>query len=57
LDLLDKKSDRELLKSLLAEIAKTSNEVKCAQTDLNKAQNRLGFVILLTNILLERLGD
>lgn len=57
MDLLDKKSDRELLKSLLAEIAKTSNEVKCAQTDLNKAQNRLGFVILLTNILLERLGD
>lgn len=54
MDVLDKKSDLELLQSLLAELAKANNEIKCAQSDLNKAQNRMKFLLLLANILIER---
>lgn len=54
MDVLDKKSDLELLQSLLAEMAKANNEIKCAQNDLNKAQNRMKFLLLLANILIER---
>jgi hypothetical protein len=57
MDILDKKSDHELLQSLLAEMAKANNEIKCAQNDLNKAQNRMKFLLLLANILIERQGD
>lgn len=57
MDILDKKSDHELLQSLLAELAKANNEVKCAQNDLTKAQNRMKFLLLLANILIERQGD
>jgi hypothetical protein len=57
MDMLDKKSDRELLQSLLAEMAKANNEIKCAQADLNKAQNRMKFLLLLANILIERHED
>jgi hypothetical protein len=55
--MLDKKSDRELLQSLLAEMAKANNEIKCAQNDLNKAQNRMKFLLLLANILIDRQED
>jgi hypothetical protein len=54
--LLDQKTDQELLKSLLAEVAKTTAELKCAQQDLAKAQSRLGFVIMLTNTMINRKG-
>lgn len=57
MDILDKKSDLELLQSLLAEMAKANNEIRCAQADLNKAQNRIKFLILVANILIERQGD
>lgn len=54
MDILDKKSDQELLKSLLAEIAKATNEIRCSQGDLQKAQSRLSFVISVANTLIER---
>ncbi len=54
MDILNNKSDEDLLRSLLAEAAKAANELKCAQADLQKAQSRLGFTLLLTNILLDR---
>jgi len=54
MDILDRRSDDELYKSILAEVAKATNEVRCAQTDLDKAQNRLSFVVLLMNKLLQR---
>jgi hypothetical protein len=57
MDMLDKKSDLELLQSLLAEMAKANNEIKCAQTDLNKAQNRIKFLLLLANTLIYRQED
>jgi len=57
MDLLDNKTDQELQQSLLAEIAKAQNEVTCARKDLDKAQGRLKFCILVANTLIERQGD
>lgn len=57
MDVLDSKTDKELLLSLLAEIAKANNEVKCARGDLEKAQGRIRFLIAVTHILIDRQGD
>jgi hypothetical protein len=57
MDILDKKSDLELLQSLLAEMAKANNEIRCAQADLNKAQNRMKFLLLLANTMIDRQKD
>ena len=51
--LLDK-TDQELLESLLAEAAKATAEIKCAQGDLAKAQSRLSFVLAVANTLIQR---
>lgn len=50
-------NDDDLLKSALAETAKAQNEIKCAQSDLDKAQSRIKFLILLLNKMIERQGD
>jgi len=57
MDVLDKKTDNDLLRSLLAEVAKANNELNCASTDLKKARNRLSFLVVLTNKLIEREED
>lgn len=57
MDVIDTKTDEELLRSLLAEIAKANNEINCASNDLKKARNRLSFLIVVANKLIERQGD
>lgn len=57
MDVLDNKSDKQLLQSLLAEIAKAKNEIKCAKGDIDKAQSRISFLIVVVNELLNRKGD
>lgn len=57
MDVLDNKTDKELLESLIAEIAKATNEVKCARGDLEKAQSRIKFLLVLAHTLIERQGD
>jgi flagellar hook-basal body complex protein FliE len=57
MDILDKKTDEELIKSILAEIAKASNELRCAHSDLKKANSRLSFLLVVANKLIERQGD
>lgn len=57
MDILDKKTDKELLQSLVAEIAKATNEIKCAKGDIDKAQNRIKFLLVLCHTLLDRQGD
>lgn len=57
MDVIDAKSDKELLQSLLAEIAKANNEIKCARGDVDKAQNRIKFATMLLHKLIERQGD
>lgn len=57
MDIVDSKTTEELLRSLIAEIAKANNEVNCAQTDVKKAKNRLTFAIMVANKLIDRQGD
>jgi hypothetical protein len=57
MDILDSKTDDELLRSLLAEVAKANNELKCAKQDLEKATSRLSFLLVLTNTLINRQKD
>jgi len=51
---IDSKTDTELLRSLLAETAKATNEIRCAQGDLAKAQNRMAFTVAILNELIHR---
>ena len=57
MDILDQKTDKELLLSTLAELAKTSNELKCARADIEKITSRLSFLLVVTNKLINRQGD
>lgn len=57
MDLIDSKTNEELLKSLLAEIAKAQNELRCARNDVEKASNRLKFAIMVANTLIDRTKD
>lgn len=54
MELLENKTDQELLQSVLAEIAKTTNEVNCASKDLSKARSRLTFLIAVANEMINR---
>lgn len=54
MELLDRKNDKDLLQSLLAEAAKAANEIACAEKDIRKAQSRLSFVVMLANTLINR---
>jgi hypothetical protein len=56
-DVFDNKTDQELLESLLAETAKASNEMKCAQRDINKANGRLQFAVMAINTMINRKED
>jgi hypothetical protein len=57
MDVLDKKTDKELLESLIAEIAKATNELKCARGDIDKAQSRIKFLLVLAHTLINRQKD
>lgn len=57
MNILDQKSDKELQQSLLAEVAKASNEIKCARQDLDKATSRLNFLLVVVNELIKRQKD
>ena len=54
MDVIDSKTTNQLLLSLLAETAKATNELRCAQADVTKAQSRLQFAIVLLNKMIER---
>jgi hypothetical protein len=57
MDVLGNKTDLELLRSMLAELAKAQNELKCLRNDLDKAQGRLGFLLAVNNHLIKRKED
>lgn len=54
MDILDSKSDQEILQSMLAELAKSKAELQCARLDLDKMNSRLSFSIVLVNRLIQR---
>jgi hypothetical protein len=57
MDILDKKTNDELLKSILGELAKAKNELACAKGDIDKINSRIGFLLVITNTLINRTGD
>jgi hypothetical protein len=57
MDVLESKTDAELLRSVLAEIAKAKNEIHCARGDIDKAQSRLNFLVVVVNKLIDRQKD
>jgi hypothetical protein len=57
MDILDKKTNQELLQSLIGELAKARNEIKCASGDLEKANSRLSFLLVVANTMINRSGD
>lgn len=57
MDILDKLSDKELIQTLIAEIAKTTNELKCAKADIDKAQSRIRFLLVVAHTLIDRQKD
>jgi hypothetical protein len=54
MDLLKDKTERQLLESLIAELAKAQNEMKCARGDLEKAQGRQKFLMAVLHELINR---
>lgn len=57
MELLKQKTDLELIKSILVESAKASNELACARRDIDKAVNRQNFILVLINELQTRQQD
>lgn len=57
MQILEDKTDLELLESLVAELAKAQNEIACARRDLEKAQGRQKFLLVLAHELISRQGD
>jgi len=57
IEVINQKSDKELVQSLVGEIAKAKNEISCAEADIRKAKGLLHFLIVVVNDLLNRQGD
>ena len=55
--MLQDKTDSEIISSMLAEVAKATNELKCAARDVEKVANRLNFTLVLLNEMINRQGD
>jgi len=54
MQILNTLSKQELAQTILAEVAKAKNEIKCAENDLKKARSRLGFLVAVANELLNK---
>ena len=57
MDVIDSKTTEQLHVSMLAELAKTSNELRCAKADIEKISSRLSFLLAVTNNLINRTKD
>ena len=57
MEIVDNKSNDELLKSLIAELAKAKNELSCARGDIDKITSRINFLLVIANTLINRQGD
>lgn len=54
MQILNTLTDKELHETVIKEVAKARNELKCAQADMKKANSRLSFLIVLANELIHR---
>lgn len=50
-------STSDIIKTLEQELAKSQNELRCAQADVQKAQNRLSFVMTAIHDLKSRIQN
>lgn len=57
MDILDQKTDKELMKSLLGELAKAKNELACAKGDIDKISSRISFLLVVANTMINRSKD
>jgi hypothetical protein len=57
MDVIDAKSDKQLIESLIAEIAKANNELKCARGDVEKAQGRISIFDAVRALVLDEEGN
>lgn len=57
MQILEALSDKELAETILAEIAKAKNEIKCARADIDKATSRINFLLVVANTLINRSKD
>lgn len=55
--MLEKQTDQQIQSALLAEIAKSTNEMKCARRDIDKVSSRLSFLTVIANEMINRQGD
>lgn len=55
--LFDELSDEQILRSMIAEAAKTIAELKCARKDLEQADARLRFLLSAIHHLHDKIGD
>jgi hypothetical protein len=55
--LFDELNDEQILRSMIAEAAKTISELKCARKDLEQADARLRFLLSAIHHLNDRIGD
>ena len=54
MEIWERHTIQEILKSLETELAKAQNEMNCASKDINKAGNRLSFVLTALHQLKKR---
>ena len=54
MEIWERHTIQEILKSLETECAKAQNEMNCAYKDINKASNRLSFVLTALQQLKKR---
>ena len=54
MEVVSTKTDKEIYQSLLAEIAKSTNELRCLRKDAEKINSRLSFLTVLANELISR---
>lgn len=54
--ILNNLKQSDLHKTLITEIAKARNEIRCAEADIKKVNSRLSFLVVLANELIQREG-
>lgn len=57
MDIIKNNSTKDLLSSMIAELAKAQNEIRCAQRDVDKANKRISFCLSVINALQDRHKD
>lgn len=55
--IFDKLTDEDIILSLIAETAKSINEVKCAKKDLEQIDARLRFILSALHHMKDKIGD